>query len=523
MSPALFNGINAQISAPFENIYNYKCLSIDFPGWLIVTQSLNQALNSNNSKSLLIVNDVTNELLKEQQELNFNSNSNSNMSENENSVSLNEETCDETINLSAYNYLNVMKNNIILPYKKIISKVIVKNVKGHINEAKLISLLEKKGIGRPSTFSSLVEKIQERGYVKKQSIEGRQLLCKDFELEGDTISEINTKRNYGIEHNKLVIQNLGLIVIEFLYNYFNPLFNYDYTRLMETKLDLISNEELDYYNVCKECVYELDNLITKLSEEKNSKLEYTIDDNHSFIYGAYGPVIKYITKDTNNKSIISFKKCIATPDLELLKNGGYKLEDLLVGDFNNNDDDNDSNISNDNSNNDTNDINDTNDTSNETSNETKQTNNSYNKTTNKTINKATNKATNKQEKGYLGEYNGEKIYLKSGSYGNYAIIGEKKLSLKKLGVRPLENIKLEEVIKILNQDNNEPKLLRVINEYLSIRKGPRGNYIFYKKPFMKKPIFYSIEKFKGDCNSDYLTCDIQLLISWITNNYNIRL
>ena len=52
-------------------------------------------------------------------------------------------------------------------YNKIISKITVKDTKSHYTEAKLVQLLEEQGIGRPSTFSSLIDKIQTRGYVKK--------------------------------------------------------------------------------------------------------------------------------------------------------------------------------------------------------------------------------------------------------------------------------------------------------------------------------------------------------------------
>ncbi len=44
----------------------------------------------------------------------------------------------------------------------------------------VVQMLEKKGIGRPSTFSSLISKIQDRGYVKKQSVEGKKIKCVNF-------------------------------------------------------------------------------------------------------------------------------------------------------------------------------------------------------------------------------------------------------------------------------------------------------------------------------------------------------
>ena len=61
----------------------------------------------------------------------------------------------------AYNYLPKIKNKKV-NFSKITSKVTIKDLKMHYTEARLVQLLEEKGIGRPSTFSSLIDKIQEK-------------------------------------------------------------------------------------------------------------------------------------------------------------------------------------------------------------------------------------------------------------------------------------------------------------------------------------------------------------------------
>jgi len=60
---------------------------------------------------------------------------------------------------SVYAYMISLKNNTIVNYNKITSKVTMKDLKSHYNEAKLIQILEEKGIGRPSTFATLLERI----------------------------------------------------------------------------------------------------------------------------------------------------------------------------------------------------------------------------------------------------------------------------------------------------------------------------------------------------------------------------
>ena len=122
----------------------------------------------------------------------------------------------------------------------------------------MIQLLEEKGIGRPSTFSSLVDKIQERGYVKKEDIKGRELICTDFELENGEMFEIETKREFGNEKGKLVIQPLGSIVIDFLDKHFAGLFNYEYTKLMEDELDKIAKGDITWFNLCENCNNQID-------------------------------------------------------------------------------------------------------------------------------------------------------------------------------------------------------------------------------------------------------------------------
>lgn len=351
-----------------------------------------------------------------------------------------------------YNYLQQIKQNSPIPYKKICAKVTIKGSKLHYTEARLVQLLEEKGIGRPSTFSSLVDKIQERGYVKKEDVKGKEIVCKDFELENDEIFEVESKREFGNEKGKLVIQPLGKIVMEFLEKHFNELFNYDYTSLMENSLDKIAKGETIWHELCDSCNKQIDNLVDGLKDE--TKIEIKLDDNNTYMIGKYGPVIKCV-EQVDGKEEIKFKPVKKDADV---KKGSSTVEELVD--------------------------------------------------TNKTV----------KSSYILGQHNGKDVILKKGKFGLYISWGENSKNLKELGNRPIENITLDEVRKYLEEGSN---LIREINASLSIRKGPKGDYLFYKTAKMKKPQFYDIKGFLNETKEDYKICDITILKSWIKDKHNI--
>jgi DNA topoisomerase-1 len=411
-----------------------------------------------------------------------------------------------------YVYLLHLPIDTSVLYKKITATLTIKNQKQHYTEAKLIQLLEEKGIGRPSTFSMLIDKIQEKEYAVKQDVKGQTILCKDYEIEYDNkthtpsdIYEIETLREIGNEKSKLVIQPLGMIVLDFLENHFLSLFDYDFTGRMENDLDKVAKGEKNYNEVCKECLDLITDLVDFSAEPlpepteptestkpkaimKPTKIEYKIDDNHYYIIAKNGPVIKCVQPQTqellsepttaptpdkskrgrkpkpkDNISFLSIRKDIQL-DIEKLKNGEYKLTDLVDVTTNNN----------------------------ATPNSKPNENN---------LGKWTDASAQPHQQ--------DDIIIKSGKFGTYAVCGEMKKSLKCFGNRPISNITLEEVVPILfdtseNQKSStqQSKIVRQITETLSIRDGKYGNYIFYKTQKMKKPRFISLNGFKGNIQEE---------------------
>ena len=167
-----------------------------------------------------------------------------------------------------WSFFQAIAPNTTMKYNKLQSRMHVRDLKSHYSEASLVSMLEERGIGRPSTFSSLVHKIQERGYVAKQDVLGRRVNCINYELDGGILSQFAEEREYGNETNRLVIQPLGNTVIEFLCAHFADLFDYDYTKRMEQQLDQVSSGEKQWGDVCTECLSCVDRLLITLTSKK---------------------------------------------------------------------------------------------------------------------------------------------------------------------------------------------------------------------------------------------------------------
>ena len=113
-------------------------------------------------------------------------------------------------------------------------------------EATLVRELEKRGIGRPSTFAMLISTIQEKNYVEKKNIEGQEVVQKRYTLSAPGVwppASEEKKIRLGAEKDKLVPTGLGVTVIDFALKHFPDLFDYPFTAGMETRLDKIATGE----------------------------------------------------------------------------------------------------------------------------------------------------------------------------------------------------------------------------------------------------------------------------------------
>ena len=115
--------------------------------------------------------------------------------------------------------------------------------KGRFTEATLIRELEKHGIGRPSTFASLLATIQEKNYVETRDIPAttKQITEHTLSFNALPITTITKSKKVGAEKQKLVPTELGRSVLHFLLQHFDDLFAYDFTGQLEQRLDHVAD------------------------------------------------------------------------------------------------------------------------------------------------------------------------------------------------------------------------------------------------------------------------------------------
>lgn len=108
-------------------------------------------------------------------------------------------------------------------------------------EASLVKKLEELGIGRPSTYAPTITTIQKRNYVEKRDKEGIKREFRIMILKSDKINKLTDTENTGAEKSKLFPTDLGMIVTDFLNQYFDSVMDYGFTAKIEEEFDEIAH------------------------------------------------------------------------------------------------------------------------------------------------------------------------------------------------------------------------------------------------------------------------------------------
>ena len=107
-----------------------------------------------------------------------------------------------------------------------VSKLIESNPPSYLNESSIIKTLEKSGVGRPSTYSSIISTLYNRNYTESKTIQNDDKNCKTLTLnKNNQIKESFTKQKMKKQNNCILLTDLGKTVLDYLLKHFNTIIN----------------------------------------------------------------------------------------------------------------------------------------------------------------------------------------------------------------------------------------------------------------------------------------------------------
>jgi len=111
-------------------------------------------------------------------------------------------------------------------------------------EGSLVKKLEDLGIGRPSTYATIIDTVQTRGYVEKGDSEGQPRDVIVLSYNGEEVSRDVIQEKTGSTRGKLIPTPSGELIADFLTDHFTQIVDYDFTANVETEFDKIAAANL---------------------------------------------------------------------------------------------------------------------------------------------------------------------------------------------------------------------------------------------------------------------------------------
>lgn len=177
------------------------------------------------------------------------------------------------------------------------------------NEASLVRKLEELGIGRPSTYAPTISTIQQRGYVTKGDKQGDEREQTILMLKENLITEQVKTCRIGAERGKLLPADIGIVVTDFLQQYFPEIMDYNFTAEVEKKFDDVAEGKAEWTHVMKDFYTEFDPLV---ENTLNAKADHKIGERNLGVepstgkpvivkFGKFGPVVQIGSTDDEAK------------------------------------------------------------------------------------------------------------------------------------------------------------------------------------------------------------------------------
>ena len=175
-------------------------------------------------------------------------------------------------------------------------------------EASLVKKLEELGIGRPSTYAPTISTVLKRGYVEKRDKEGVVREYQVLKLRKDSIVKETEQENTGAEKSKLFPSDLGLVVTDFLIQYFDDIMDYGFTARIEEEFDEVAEGKMkwnemikDFYNPFKKDVEKTIETAERIKGERELGVDPESGKPVVARMGRYGAMVQIGNADDEEK------------------------------------------------------------------------------------------------------------------------------------------------------------------------------------------------------------------------------
>ena len=183
------------------------------------------------------------------------------------------------------------------------------------SEASLVKKLEELGIGRPSTYASTVSTLTTRGYITKGDKPGIAHRCCELHLKDGQIVRTEKNEVTGAEKKRLLPENIGLLVTDFLSANFADILNYGFTADVEESFDKVAKGKMRWDKVISDFYGPFHKEVEgSLQDHEHTHAERVIGIDPKSgkpviaRIGRFGPLIQKGASDDPDKQFVSLKK-----------------------------------------------------------------------------------------------------------------------------------------------------------------------------------------------------------------------
>lgn len=216
---------------------------------------------------------------------------------------------DENANADESKLLPPMNEGETLQRREVVAQQRFSQQPARYTEASLVHKMEELGIGRPSTYAPTISTIQNREYVVKGDAEGTPRNYDQLTLQSDTISETTQSENVGSNRGKLVPTDIGLVVNDFLMEYFPEIMDYNFTANVEKQFDEVAEGKENWTemisNFYQDFEPQVERTLNEKTEHRVGERELGVDPKSgkpvSVKIGRFGPVVQMGTPSDDEK------------------------------------------------------------------------------------------------------------------------------------------------------------------------------------------------------------------------------